>query len=649
MREVAGRLLRDARESATVQTFWDRAAESLRAWSGAARLVLRYETERERGAVATDGAPVADPHTVTRSDDGRRVEVEFHGVRPALADADLEAAVELIGQLTSMVGRRAGLEHDQRLGNFVIELSRWLLAAPDRDLMFRYTLQSVMKLFDAEGGYAALCEPSGGAAGGGVRVMTALGRASEYDGMLLPLDHSTTGRVVRTGEALITENVREDPDIYMPPGVHAVALARSTMIVPLQSSTGVLGAIGIARYRRGGVDAPAPPAFTIADLHFFTGVAAHVAAGLELSHSVATARANADRTGAMVQGSPLPLLLVDPGGCVHLVNEAGRRVFGLDDAALVTGMPLEQLGISTPPPESDLPSLLASARYGAPWHGRVVVRQPSGDQRICDCTVTNLGGLGSEDLLVALYDRTEELRTQRELIAREKLATVGEIASGVAHEVNNPLTAIRMEAELLSSAADPETGAAARTIVREVDRAASIVRSLLQLARRADTAPTPVQLNDLVSDVAEIRGRVLRTENIQVETALDPRAPPVLGLGQELMQVVINLVTNAEHALRHWSPAVIRISTEGHARWVRLVVEDSGPGVPADLRQRIFDPFFTTKSPDQGSGLGLAICQRVASELGGRIRLEDSDLGGARFVVELPAAPIPAFDELDIR
>jgi len=644
MREVAGRLLRDARESATVQTFWDRAAESLRAWSGAARVVLRYEAERERGAVATDGVPVADPHTVTRSDDGRRVEVEFHGVRPALADADLEAAVELIGQLTSMVGRRAGLEHDQRLGNFVIELSRWLLAAPDRDLMFRYTLQSLMKLFDAEGAYAALCEPSGG-----VRVKTALGRASEYDGMLLPLDHSTTGRVVRTGEALITENVREDPDIYMPPGVHAVALARSTMIVPLQSSTGVLGAIGIARYRRGGVDAPAPPAFTIADLHFFTGVAAHVAAGLELSHSVATARANADRTGAMVQGSPLPLLLVDPGGCVHLVNEAGRRVFGLDDAALVTGTPLEQLGMSTPPPESDLPSLLASARYGAPWHGRVVVRQPSGDQRICDCTVTNLGGLGSEDLLVALYDRTEELRTQRELIAREKLATVGEIASGVAHEVNNPLTAIRMEAELLSSAADPETGAAARTIVREVDRAASIVRSLLQLARRADTAPTPVQLNDLVSDVAEIRSRVLRTENIQVETALDPRAPPVLGLGQELMQVVINLVTNAEHALRRWSPAVIRISTEGHARWVRLVVEDSGPGVPADLRQRIFDPFFTTKSPDQGSGLGLAICQRVASELGGRIRLEDSELGGARFVVELPAAPIPAFDELDIR
>lgn len=643
MRDVTGRLLRDAREAATVQTFWDRAAESLRTWSGAARIVLRYEAERERGAVTTDGTPANQPRTVARSDDGRRVEVEFHGTRPDFAAADLDLAVDLVLQLTPMVARRAALERDQRLGNFVIELSRWLLAAPERDLMLRYTLQSVMKLFDAEGAYAALREPSAE----GVRVVVALGRSVEFDGMLLPLEHSTTGRVVRTGEALITDNIREEPDIYIPPAVLAVAMARAAMIVPLQSSTGVLGAMGLVRFRRGGSDALPPPAFTIADLHFFTGVAAHVAAGLELSHAVETTRATADRTGAMVNASPLPLLLVDPAGRVHLVNDAGRRVFGLDAAASLAGVPLDQLGVSTA--EGDLLPLLNSARHSEPWHGRVLVRQPSDDTRICDCTVTDLEGLGSEDLLVALYDRTDELRAQRELIAREKLATVGEIASGVAHEVNNPLAAIRMEAELLSSAGDAETGAAARTIVREVDRAATIIRSLLQLARRADTAPTPVNVNDLVRDVAEIRRRVLRPENVQVETELDPNTPAVLGLSQELMQVVINLVTNAEHALRRWTPAVIRISTQGRDQWARLIVEDSGPGVPADLRQRIFDPFFTTKRPDEGSGLGLAICQRVASELGGRIRLEESELGGARFVVELPAAPFQTADELDIR
>jgi len=645
MRDLTARLLRDAREAATVQVFWERAAASLREWSSATRVVLRYEAERERGAVMTDGASAADPPpvTVARSDGGRRAAVEFHGPRPELGTADFETAVDLVGELTLMVGRRAALERDQRLGSFVIELSRWLLAAPERDLMLRYTLQSVMKLFDAEGAYAALREP----AASGVRVVTALGRSAEFDGMLLPLEQSTTGRVIRSGEALITDNIREEPDIYMPPGVLAGALARAAMIVPLQSSAGVLGAIGLVRFRRGGVDAPPPPRFTIADLHFFTGVAAHVAAGLELSHSVAATRAAADRTGAMVQASPLPLLLVDPEGRVHQLNEAGHHVCGLDATAAVAGAPLERLGISSP--DGELMPLLNSARRGGPWHGRVVVRQPSGGQRICDCTVTDLKGLGSEDLLVALYDRTDELRAQRELIAREKLATVGEIASGVAHEVNNPLAAIRMEAELLAGATDADTGAAARTIVREVDRAASIIRSLLQLARRADTAPTPVSVNDLVRDVAEIRRRVLRSENVQVETELDPRVPAVLGLSQELMQVVINLVTNAEHALRRWTPAVIRISTRGIERWVRLVVEDSGPGVPHHLRQRIFDPFFTTKTPDEGSGLGLSICHRVVSELGGRIRLEDSELGGARFVVELPAAPIPALDELDIR
>jgi two-component system NtrC family sensor kinase len=208
--------------------------------------------------------------------------------------------------------------------------------------------------------------------------------------------------------------------------------------------------------------------------------------------------------------------------------------------------------------------------------------------------------------------------------------------------VNNPLAAIRMEAELLGrSTQDAEASTAAATIVREVDRAARIVRSLLRLARRADITPVRIQLNELVRDVAEIRQRVLRADNIEVRTRMDQGAESVLGLGQELQQVVINLVTNAEHAVRGRPNAVIELATEAREGWVRLTVEDSGPGVPAEVRSRIFDPFFTTKSPDEGSGLGLSICQRVVTEVGGRIWLEDSGrLGGAKFVVELPAAPV---------
>ena len=644
MLELLRRLLRAASESATVQAFWDRVAESLREWVGATHVVLYYETTRERFLAVTAGTAGDAPRVFSWTDvAGRRVDGHVHDPRADILAGEVEAALEMAVELSAMVGRRIALEHDQRLGTFVVELSRWLLAAPERDLMLRYTMQSVMKLFDAEGAYAALCEPVGETA----RVVVALGRSAEYDGMLLPLDQSTTGRVVRSGEALLTDNVREEPDVYIPPQVVGLALARSAMIAPLQSATGVLGAIGLVRFHRGGANIQPPPPFTLADLHFFTAVAAHVAGGLELSHAVAATRAAADRADAMVNASPLPLVLADRSGTVHLLNNAGRRVFGLGSAEVVVGRPLDGLGLSCA--ENDLSQLLA-ARGADPWHGRVVVTQPSGDRRVCDCTITDLEGLGSRDMLVALYDRTEELRAQRELIAREKLATVGEIASGVAHEVNNPLTAIRMEAELLGTAQkDPETEASARAIVREVDRAASIVRSLLQLARRSDTTPTSVQVNDLLRDVAEIRGRVLRAENVDVQTELDPAAPAVLALGQELMQVVFNLVLNAEHAVRRLSRAVIRLTTQAREGWLRFTVEDSGPGVPVDIRGRVFDPFFTTKPPDEGSGLGLAICERVVNALGGRIRLEESALGGARFVVELPAAPVRTGDEIDTR
>ena len=533
-----------------------------------------------------------------------------------------------------MVAHRLDLERDRRLGTFLMELSRWLLAAPERDLMLRYTMQSVMSLVDAQGAYVALREPGEDT----LRVVTAIGTGVEMHGIELPLEASVSGRVVRTGQPVNTENILAEPDSYTPADLSRAA--RAAMIVPLRTSAGVVGAAGVIRYLQLGAQEPPPP-FGLVELHYFTAVAAHIAGGLELTQAVTATREAAARAAAMVNGSPLPLALVNSVGRVQQLNEAGRRVFGLGKVGDAMGRTIEKLGLSSSgTPFADV--LFAAAR-SAPWHGRVVVVQPSGDRRICDCTATVLSGLGSDDVLVALYDRTDELRAQRELIAREKLATVGEIASGVAHEVNNPLAAIRMEAELLKRATrDPDADAAATTIVREVDRAARIVRSLLRLARRSDTDPVRVQLNELVRDVAEIRQRVLRADNVELRTELDMAAPPIIGLGQELQQVVINLVTNAEHAVRRVRPAVIQLTTKARegGGWVRLTVEDSGPGVAQEIRNRIFDPFFTTKDPDEGTGLGLSICQRVVAEVGGKISLEDSEaLGGAKFVVDLPAAP----------
>src|SRR5437899_2904228 len=532
-----------------------------------------------------------------------------------------------------MVGRRAALERERRLGSFVVELARWLLAAPETQLLLRYTLQSLMELVEAQGAFVALKQP----AGGHLRVSPALGEAAAGEGLILGLENSTAGRVVRTGEAMITTELRADADVS--PVARGLAEGvRAALIAPLRISQGTVGAVGLLRYRKS--DAPDPPPFSLHELQYVSAVAAHIAGGIELSEAVAATRAAADRARAMVDASPLPMALVDTAGTVRQLNGAAMQVFGLESKDAAVGRHLEKLGLS--PSGLTVRLMLTGRQEGQPWHGRVLVTQAGGDRRICDCTVTDLRGLGSQDLLVALYDRTDELRAQRELIAREKLATVGEIASGVAHEVNNPLAAIRMEAELLGrSTQDTEASAAAATIVREVDRAARIVRSLLRLARRADSTPVRVQLNEVVRDGAEIRQRVLRADNIDVRVRMDQGAEPVLGLGQDATQVVINLMTNAEHAVRGRPAAAIELATEAGHDWVRLTVEDSGPGVPPEVRERIFDPFFTTKSPDEGSGLGLSICQRVVAEVGGRIWLEDSEkLGGAKFVVELPAAPI---------
>ena len=637
MRDALQALLREASEAKRSADFWRAAASILSDWAGGARLSIRYRGMNESGAV-TAGADERSGRTLTaewRDPDGRHVEATLSGATASLPVSELETAIEFATRLAVMVGRRAALERERRLGSFVVELARWLLAAPETHLVLRYALQSLMELVDAQGAFVALKLPDGE----NLRVSPALGDASRAEGLVLGIDWSTSGRVVRTGEAVMTADLQAEADAS-PLGKTFAEGVRAALLAPLRVSLGTVGVVGLLRYQRKDGSASLP--FTLHDLHYVQAVAAHIAGGIELSEAVAATRAAADRARAMVDASPLPMALVDTAGTVRQVNGAAIQVFGLETKEAAVGKHLEKLGLS--PSGITVRLMLAGRGEGQPWHGRVLVTRGTGEgeRRICDCTVTDLRGLGSQDLLVALYDRTDELRAQRELIAREKLATVGEIASGVAHEVNNPLAAIRMEAELLGrSTKDEEASTAAAAIVREVDRAARIVRSLLRLARRADITPVRVQLNELVRDVAEIRQRVLRADNIEVRTRMDQAAEAVLGLGQELQQVVINLMTNAEHAVHGRPNAVIELATEARNDWVRLTVEDSGPGVPAEVRSRIFDPFFTTKSPDEGSGLGLSICQRVVAEVGGRIWLEDSEtLGGAKFVVELPAAPV---------
>src|SRR5438046_917072 len=443
-------LLAEAGKAKQTRAFWQTVTDILSEYAGGARVELTYKGLSESGTldVGVSGKDGETFLTDYHDAEGRHVSASFDVLPAGFPSEVLRSTIEIATHLAVMLARRAGLERERRLGTFLVELSRWLLAAPERELLLRYTLQSVTSLVDAQGAYVALRTAGADA----LRVAATVGQCAEFDGLEIPIGASVTGRVVRTGEALLTDNILDEPEaqqVLSPSGT-----ARAAMIAPLRTSSAVAGAVGVVRYARPGSDEPPP--FQLVDLQYLTAVAAYIAGGLELSEAVSGARAAAERAHAMVDGSPLPMALVDRSGRVQQLNQAACRLFGIPSEAQALGVHLEALGLS--PSEISLHLVLARPRDGSPWHGRVLVTQPSGDRRICDCTITGVSGVGPDSLLVALYDRTDELRAQRELIAREKLATVGEIASGVAHEVNNPLAAIRMAAELLGRASkDPAT------------------------------------------------------------------------------------------------------------------------------------------------------------------------------------------------
>jgi two-component system NtrC family sensor kinase len=242
-----------------------------------------------------------------------------------------------------------------------------------------------------------------------------------------------------------------------------------------------------------------------------------------------------------------------------------------------------------------------------------------------------------------LYSETrrqlQELRrAQAQLIHAEKLAAVGQLASGVAHEINNPLTTILGQTHLLltQQALTEHVRDRLGIISEETARAARIVQNLLLFSRHYPAERQPCLLDDQVRRVLELKAYQLQQDGVEVVTEFD-ECPPVWADEHQLQQVLLNLVQNAHHAMSKAArPRVltVRISVEGdHAV---LAILDTGPGIPAEALPRVFDPFFTTKPPGEGSGLGLSVSYGIIGEHRGRLRAANRPEGGAAFSIELP-------------
>jgi C4-dicarboxylate-specific signal transduction histidine kinase len=240
----------------------------------------------------------------------------------------------------------------------------------------------------------------------------------------------------------------------------------------------------------------------------------------------------------------------------------------------------------------------------------------------------------------------EELQSlQRQVIRQERLAAVGQLVSGVAHEINNPLQAILGFAELLQmqSNVPEDVKTDLRLIQKESARACNIIRNLAMFARQQPGEAAPVRLTDVITSVAELRQRRLESEDIELRLE-DRSAQYVSAVLTELQQVLLNFVVNAEQSIMMSGrlPGRITIRSRDHDGRVVLEVEDTGPGLSPDNEAKLFQPFFTTKPVGQGTGLGLSISYGIIDSLGGRIGYRSAPAGGAIFYFDLPAASAEA-------
>ncbi|MGH9776449.1 MAG: hybrid sensor histidine kinase/response regulator [Candidatus Acidiferrales bacterium] len=341
------------------------------------------------------------------------------------------------------------------------------------------------------------------------------------------------------------------------------------------------------------------------------------------------------------------VLLYDLSGRILFANARLAELLGLDSGTIGNLAGAEEWRQlieerSHPPADSPRPRPTAILQTGDATRKELEIGWPV--QRVLECVsrpVRDAAGHATGRLEI-FRDITAERQIAPKRLHTEKMVALGQLVSGIAHELNNPLTAIMGYAQLLlgRGLALPELEDANR-IFQQAERARHIVKNLLYFSREAKPERVRVNLNEVAERTLTLRSYELKAENIQVETDLAPGLLETMADPHQLQQVILNLLLNAEQAI-----------LEGHGSghiWLRtfltsrqrlgLEIIDDGPGIPPDVLTRIFDPFFTTKPPGLGTGLGLSIIYGILQEHDGEISVESDREQGAKFVIELPAVP----------
>ncbi|HWH03182.1 MAG TPA: ATP-binding protein [Gemmatimonadales bacterium] len=530
--------------------------------------------------------------------------------------------------------RRIADELNRRLSELfsLQELSYVLSDSLQLDRIVDHVVRYAMRFLEARGALVAL---TGERVTEPLTVAAADGTLAEQRGATIR--RSDTGLVVRSVGRERLELVRNSGggSVVLIAGINAEAAAA----VPLRAHGAVVGTLVVADPRGG--------QFASEDLRLISTLATHTAVVIANARFFDLVRRAKEEWETAFDAMSEGLAVVDETGRITRANRALASLLSRDIAE-VQGHELAPSLVEHPAPLNELMEL--ARRGGRPVP--LVARSRVG--RAVRINAARMPPVGTASHLVVLIeDVTEQQTMESQLIQSEKLAAVGQLVSGVAHELNNPLTSIAGLSEFLleqKELGENDRGHL-RVIHEQAERAGRIVRNLLTFARKAPAERERVDVTDVLQRTLLLMSYDLRLKDVTLEKDFASLLPDILGDRHAIQQVVLNLLTNAAQAVSgnpSDRPRIVKASTWFDGK-VHLRIQDSGPGVSEEVARQLFTPFFTTKEPGQGTGLGLSISYSIVEAHGGKISVEPAPAGGgAAFHVEFPPAPADAPAKLDL-
>lgn len=396
------------------------------------------------------------------------------------------------------------------------------------------------------------------------------------------------------------------------------------------------------------------------DKHNFRGSFATVTEITQIKNIERKLRAEKELAQRYLDIASVMMVALDQAGTIAMINKKGLEVLGYSDLSMLAGKDwfstcipaeevetlrqvFEQLMAGNVEPNR----MIEKAVVTRDGHKRIIAWQ---NTVLTDETGTIIGTLSSgEDVTELRLAESERLALESHLRQGQKLESIGTLASGVAHEINNPLTGIINYAQLIHDRIDdPSMREFAQGIIDEGNRVATIVKSLLSFSRHENERHSPANMSDLLEATLSLIGSMLRKDQIRLELHIATNLPMIKCRSQQIQQVLINLLTNARDALNERYPEfdedkilimTIRAIERDNQTWIQTTVEDHGAGIPERVLERIFDPFFSTKPREKGTGLGLSISYGLVREHGGRLLVESEANHYTRFIMELPVEP----------